>query len=221
MKRWLISAFICSYLSFLSFGIASHTLGVQNTSHPSMYFVVWDMFCSWSAYSSRTHIIGQGESGTYYELAPGPWGDFKPYGFLSRHHYDSYLNGLSGTAMNTLEQTDHEPITRILVVEENWSKRYNLNDRAWNLRFDGQPRDVQKYYHLRGVMDSDGEFLHLRANWLGLVHQQTMLANPRLQSERHLGKPFYTFNTSGGGQTYRGGSLVDLPDSANPAPLGN
>lgn len=221
MRLWLICTFICGYLSFLSFGIFAHTLGVYNGSHPVMYFVVWDMFCSWSAYSTRVHVIGEGASGSYYELAPGPWGEFRPYGELARHHYDDYMNGFSTTARHTLAHTEHEPITRIMLVEETWSKRYNLNESAWQYRYEGRERDVQKYYYLRGVMDHDGRFLFLRGNWLGMVYQETMQANPRLMAERHLGQPAYAIESVAESQEYTGGSLVELPDTANPAPLGN
>ena len=221
MKRWFCSLFICCYLTALSFGIFSHAMGVHNTSHPAMYFVIWDMFCGWSAYSTRSHIIAEGESGKYYELSPGPWGEFRPYGPLDRIQYDTFSRGVSPAAKLALKYTDHEPITRILVIEESWSKRYNLNEEAWQVRYEGQPRDVQKYYHLRGVLDSEGEFLFYRQNWLSSVYNQTLFANPRLQAEQHLGKPFYTFNLPSASENYRGGSVVELQDMVDHAALGN
>ena len=73
IKRWAVSLVIVGYLGSLGYGIVCHTLNFNTTSHPGMYFVVWDMFCGWSAYANRLHIIGEGEDNKYYELAPGPW----------------------------------------------------------------------------------------------------------------------------------------------------
>ena len=84
MKRWLTHLLISGYLLALFGGIASHTLNLGAVSHPGMYFFVWDMFCGWSSYADRIQVVGEGESGTYYQLAPGPWGEFKPYGKIGR-----------------------------------------------------------------------------------------------------------------------------------------
>ena len=73
-------------------------------------------------------VIGEGEDGKSYELSPGPWGEFHPYGFIARQHYDpEFLNG-ERMAKNTLKHTVHEPITRIFVVEEEIPKRLNIPD---------------------------------------------------------------------------------------------
>ena len=73
MKRWLATTFIAAYLFILSGGLACHAMGFAVTSHPLMYFIVWDMFCGWCAYTTQTHVIAEGESMKFYELAPGPW----------------------------------------------------------------------------------------------------------------------------------------------------
>ena len=61
IKRWAVSLVIVSYLGSLGYGIVCHTLNFNTASHPGMYFVVWDMFCGWSAYANRLHIVGEGE----------------------------------------------------------------------------------------------------------------------------------------------------------------
>ena len=66
IKRWAVSLVIVGYLSSLGYGIVCHTLNFNTASHPAMYFVVWDMFCGWSAYANRVHIIGEGEDNKYY-----------------------------------------------------------------------------------------------------------------------------------------------------------
>ncbi|GAF86661.1 unnamed protein product, partial [marine sediment metagenome] len=74
MKRWLTHLLIVTYLGTLFAGVACHALELGVQSHPGMYMIVWDMFCGWSSYAGRIEVIGEGESGKYYQLAPGPWG---------------------------------------------------------------------------------------------------------------------------------------------------
>ena len=62
LKRGLSYLTITSYVGILLFGIFCHTFSFRTGSHPGMYYIVWDMFCGWSAYSIRTHIIGEGIS---------------------------------------------------------------------------------------------------------------------------------------------------------------
>ncbi len=110
MKRLIAVGTIFAYLGVLVAGLGSHALNYKTDAHPTMYFIVWDMFCGWSAYEDRTHIIGQGESGRYYDLAPAPWGDYRPFGDIERHHYDPFATHAGNLAMNTLRYSDHEPI---------------------------------------------------------------------------------------------------------------
>ena len=131
IKLWAVSMVIVSYLGSLGYGIVCHTLNFNTASHPAMYFVVWDMFCGWSAYANRLHIIGEGEDGKYYELAPGPWTKFTPFGDLTRHHYDPFLNHSSDIVRNCLKHTRAKPMRRLLVIEEYWAKKYNLPDSVW------------------------------------------------------------------------------------------
>jgi len=107
MKRWLTHSFIAAYLLALSWGIVAHAVNFGTGAHPAMYYVVWDMFCGWTSYSSRTLIIGQGESGKYYELAPGPWGEFKPFGKLGRRNYDPSGTHSPKLALNALRRPNY------------------------------------------------------------------------------------------------------------------
>ena len=122
MKRALSHATIVAYLGVLTFGFASHTLNWGTNSHPGMYFIVWDMYCGWSAFESRLHVIGEGVSGEYYELTPPPWSDFHPHGSIGRIHYDVQARFADDMAVTTLQNTTHEPIHRILVIQECWSE---------------------------------------------------------------------------------------------------
>ncbi len=210
MKRWLASTFIVLYLCALSYGIFSHALSFKTGSHPAMYFVVWDMFCGWSAYSHRLHVVGEGESGRYYELAPGPWGEVQPFGDLERRHYD--VRGLVAgrLAANTLDKTSHEPITRMFVVEEWWPKKYNLPENVWALRFDDPkplPEQIPRYYKIRHILDSDGTMLKTFPNWVAHLRNTAIYSNPRLQADMRRGKTFYAVqNGDGSGRGQMGGS---------------
>lgn len=187
MKRWLRIGFIFSYLGVLSYGIACHTFGYGVTQHTAMYFIVWDMFCGWGSYASQTHIIAEGESQKYYELAPGPWGDLKPWGKLGRQHYDAFNSFGWRMARNTLQHTQHEPITRIFVVEECWSKKFDLPDHVWKLRYD-EPKKPQKYCHLRSEFTGDGVLLHSFAPWIAIQNTNMVSNNPRLQADASRGR---------------------------------
>ena len=165
MKRWLASLVITTYLGSLGYGIACHALDFNTSAHPSMYFVVWDMFCGWSAYSNRRHVVAEGESGRYYEVSPGPWTDFHPYGNLSRHHYDPFLNHTWSMISNCLEKTRHEPIRRVLVIEESWAKKYNLSEPIWSRFFD-KPRQKYSYFEVRQEITPDGKLVRRSPSWI-------------------------------------------------------
>ncbi len=194
MKKSLAVAFVCTYLSVLSFGIFAHALSFMQGSHPAMYFIVWDMFCGWSAYSQRFHVIAEGESGEWYEAAPGPWGSFQPFGTLDRRHYDSFSAHLPNLAMNNLRHTAHEPITRVFVVEENWAKKYNMPEDVWQRQYGTvKPRDEQitRYHRVRRVHSGDGSPLHSYTPWHEYQVRVLVADNPRLISDMRRGKSFY------------------------------
>jgi hypothetical protein len=217
-KRWLAGIGITTYLGTLLFGIVSHAANFQDGAHPSMYFIVWDMFCGWSAYETRTHIIGQGISGQYYELAPGPWSDYHPYGDISRQHYDSFNLHPQAIAINSLKHTDHELMTRLYVIEEAWAKKYNLPDSLWRQRY-SEPKEPFSYFRVRTVMTPEGQPLRGATSWLSYQTDLTISDNPRLMAQSQRGPMFMVRPTTQGDQ--------DLSESATPpvdsgrAPLGN
>jgi hypothetical protein len=222
MKRCLTHLTIVGYLSLLAWGIVSHTLKFGTHLHPSMYFVVWDMFCGWAAYDTRNQVIVEGESGKFYEVLPAPWGEIQPYGDLGRRHYDPFQTFCMSMAQNVLKHTDHEPITRIFVLEEAWAKKFNLPDPLWEARYD-EPKSPHRYRHVRYVFSSDG--VPLQANNTWLTHQQTLVMsrNPRLQAEFRKSRPFVTLGSSEMEQNRL--FHQSAPWNANPdlvgSPLGN
>ena len=190
MKRWLTHATIAAYISVLGYGIACHAVSYKVSAHPLMYYIVWDMFCGWAAYSTRTHIVGQGESGKYYELSPGPWGDFEPFGHLGRRHYDTFTTHAPRLAQNTLKHTQHEPMSRVFVIEESWPKKFNLPDRIWEKSI-GDERDFHKYYHVRAILDGDCRPVKVNPLWLVYQSGRSITNNPRLQADSKRGKQRY------------------------------
>lgn len=193
MKRWLSNLTIGMYLSALSIGIACHTLNFCSSAHPIMYYFVWDMFCGWSSHEIRYHVIGEGESGTYYELAPGPWTHFMPYGDLDRLHYDVLGNSHRKMALNALKRTEHEPIRRVVMLEEVWPKKYNLSDRIWAMRFD-EPKEPLSYFWQTSEMTEDGRVISAVPNYMNYLHYKCVADNPRLVADTKIGQEHYIVN---------------------------
>lgn len=193
MKRWLSHFVIAGYLGVLGIGIFCHALGFKTTSHPAMYYVVWDMFCGWSAFEVRHHLIAEGESGKYYELAPAPWGEMTPFGSVGRRHYDPHGTFCGRMAANCLKHTEHEPIMRVFLVEETWSKKYNLPEYIWNQRND-QPMQQHTYFHLYRVFAPDGTIVHSNPNWMMSLTSQAVYNNPRLIAEARKSTPFFALD---------------------------
>jgi hypothetical protein len=193
MKRGLAVCTITCYVGALLYGVASYAVGFQVNQTPSMYFFVWDMFCGWSAYEERLSIIGEGESGRFYQLSPPPWGDYQPFGDLSRHQYDSFAYHAGTVASNTLRHTNHEPMARIFVVQEVWSKKYNLSDELWATRYE-EPKDPHHYYHLRQVRSPDGTLLRNELSWFDYQNNLAIRDNPRLLQDSRKGKPMFQVN---------------------------
>ncbi|MBI1310612.1 hypothetical protein GC176_04825 [bacterium] len=182
MKRCLSNGFIVAYLSVLLFGVVTHALQYHAHRHPLTYYIVWDMFCGWSAWEQRTHIVGEGESGTLYELAPGPWGEYHPYGDIPRQHYDPFFNHAVRQGINVLKHTRHEPISRILVYEEVWPKKCNLPE-PLRQRLCPVPQDPASQFQLRWVCDGEGTVQQRYVSWFDIQAQQAVSNNPRLQRE--------------------------------------
>lgn len=205
MKRWLASTFIVVYLSVLMFGLTCHTLSVGVSSHPAMYWIVWDMFCGWATYASKVHILAEGESGKYYELAPGPWGGFSPWADkIDRANYDVYGTHCARIALNTLKHSKHEPISRMFIVEESWSKKYDLPPAIWQARID-EPQNKQTYCRVVAEMCGEGNVLRTYQNFLAYQNHISITSNPRLQEEAQRYTPMYIVNP---GQNSRGRDLT-------------
>ncbi len=192
-RLWVASGFITAYLGILGVGLFCHTFGWKASSHPAMYFVVWDMFCGWAAYEARFHVIAEGVSGEYYHVLPGPWDEFQPYGNLARHHYDVEGTVSGKIAMNVLRQTSHEDMTRLFIIEENWPKKFNMPDEQWNRRWD-EPKNPHRYYTVRHVITPQGLVLQTYDSFYVQQHNRELLRNPRLTAEMSRSQPFYAFN---------------------------
>ncbi len=193
MKRWLTHLLICSYLGALSFGLFSHAVGLNTNCHPAMYYIVWDMYCGWSAFESRLHVIGEGESGDYYELLPGPWGDVYPHGSVGRRQYDMPANHVVKMAAATLRHTRHEPIRQIIVVEEAWPKKYNFRDEVYLERY-GEPKERQSYYFVRVMATPEGDYTRRQPQWGAMLSQQAVANNPRLMREATVDRTFFAID---------------------------
>jgi hypothetical protein len=225
MKRILTVGFIVAYLGTLNYGVLCHMMGFGTAAHPLMYFIVWDMFCGYSAYDSRVYVIAEGENQKFYDLAAPPWGEFKPWGEQGRQHYDVLNNHTARIGFNTLRHTQHEPITRMFVIEENWAKKYNMPDGVWSARFDG-PKDIKKYYRVRTILLPDGTVTENVGTWLNFQSVQMVNDNPRLQAQASRSRTFFMIDNDRPGREMMitPASGGNFPGSAGPmvgAPLGN
>lgn len=185
-----VTVFILGYLGALGYGLFCHAVTFKTDSHPAMYFLVWDMYCGWSAYETRQHVIAEGESGAFYSLTQPPWGSITPYGAHERQTHDYAGTFVIGMARNTLRQTRHEPMTRMFLVEEAWPRKFNLPDELWNRRFP-EAKDPCSYYQVRRVTSPDGTVLQDRPTWLARIAHDCLMDNPRLRRDVSGGRQFY------------------------------
>ncbi|MEZ6128108.1 MAG: hypothetical protein R3C59_05475 [Planctomycetaceae bacterium] len=193
MSRWktvLASTFIAAYVGALAWGIVAHALKVGLCGNTLSYFVVWDMFCGWSAWDSRTHILAEGVSGQYYDVRE-PWGEFHPFGHTARIHYDHTNHLLPKHISNVLKHSEHEEIQQVYVVEEVWPKQYNLPPNLYDHYF-GRANDKQSYFHLRAVCMDDGEVLKSFPNWYTQQQLNNLYDNPRLQRQAGEASSLYS-----------------------------
>ncbi len=188
MRRLMACGVISTYLLMLAIGLFSHALGYKPNGHVGMYFLVWDMYCGWCGYEIRHHVIAEGESGQYYEVTPPPWGEFVPYGSAGRQHYDSSAAFTGILASHILEHTDHEPITEVSLIEEAWSKKYNLPDSIYESRYEA-PHEKHSYYRPRLLLSADGTVRERYLAWTSWLAHQAVMDNPRLQKDV-TGRPF-------------------------------
>lgn len=203
MKRLFAIGFIVCYLWVLTLGFLSHTLGYGKHAHPLMYYIVWDMFCGWNAYANQYHIVAEGESGTYYDATNSPWGDVYPHGDLERLHYDTLTVNAKKVALNYIRQTAHEPIRRIILVEEYWAKKHDFPDYLWKRRYD-EPKEKYSYFNKRLEFDPDGMVLAEYPGWFQRQSSESIYSNPRLLAEMRKNRPAsgsFVVNQGGGGSS--------------------
>lgn len=215
MHRWWKNLIIVTYLGMLSYGLVVHALKIEKFGSIANYFLVWDMYCGWSSFETRGLLVAEGESGQLYNAAP-PWKELSPFGSAKRHDYDTYGIFSGQVAANTLKHTQHEPIVRIMLVEQLWSKKYNLPDHLWEQRFD-TPRTPRNYYYIRTVFDSTGAPTTRHFDWESNLTYRTIVANPALRSTVARTRPYIvTDQLQRGPQSTIQQTSFEVPSSPNP-----
>ncbi|MEQ9406282.1 MAG: hypothetical protein RIK87_01095 [Fuerstiella sp.] len=190
LKTAFAVTFIAAWVCALSWGIVAHALKVGLCGNTLTYFVVWDMFCGWTAWDQRTHIIAEGASGQYYEVNE-PWGEFHPFGHVARIHYDNTNHLLPRHIRNVISHTSHEPIDRVYVVEEVWPKQYNLPPKLYAHYFN-RPNDRMSYFHLRAICSDDGVPARVFPDWHAQQRLNSVYDNPRLQRQSRQATSLYS-----------------------------
>jgi hypothetical protein len=189
MKRWILNASIAGYIGALAFGFLC-VAGQVTLYFPPMYFLTFNMYGGWSGYDAKMQVLGEGESGKFYVLSPGPWGEFRPYSCnLSRQCYDQVFEYGRILARPGLKHTQHEPILRMFVVEQEYPKKFNLPDAQYAAYY-GKPNPHRIYSHTRMVMNAEGEILSQNAPWLHYQDNLSVVDNPRLVTDATRSRPF-------------------------------
>ncbi len=119
-----------------------------------------------------------------------------------------------------LRHTSHEEIARLIVVEENWPKKFNMPDDQWAARW-SEPKDPKRYFTPRHVMTAEGLLLQSFDSFYTQQNNIAVMANPRLLAEVRRSQPFYALDISGagGGNAELAGQAPALPRFGSP--LGN
>jgi hypothetical protein len=189
MKRWIINAGIAGYLCALAFGFVSVAGQVTFFSVP-FYFLSFNMYGGWSGYDARMLVLGEGESGRFYVLSPGPWGEFDPYSSrLSRQCYDQAFEYGNILARPGLKHTQHEPILRMFVIEQQYPKKFNLPDDQYEAYYQ-KPKPQRIYSHTRMIMNPQGEIISQNPTWLRFQDNLAIVDNPRLVADATRNRPF-------------------------------
>jgi hypothetical protein len=189
MKRWIVNAGILGYLGALAFGFSCVACQVRIYS-PPMYFLTFDMYGGWSGYDAKMQVIGEGQSGRFYVLSPGPWGEFDPYSSrLSRQCYDQGFEYGNILMRPALAHTQHEPILRVFVVEQEYPKKFNLSDAQFEAYY-LKPKPQRIYSHTRMVLSPQGEMLAQSQTWLRYQDNLSVVDNPRLVANATRNRPF-------------------------------
>lgn len=211
MKRWCVHLLIVGYLCLLVYGVLAHAMGYKKYANLAMYFIVWDMYGGWDGFETRFHLVGEGESGAFYDLTP-PWMELHPYGADKRHNYD-YSGRFSGRiASNTLQHTDHEPMVRVMLVEESWSKKFNIPEYLWNRQFE-DPLDPYSYYYIRALYEPSGATTQLHYGWRGHLALHSLMSNPRVRGDMARSQPYLKNETLSGTRN----SLIEPATFLRPA----
>lgn len=202
MRRWIVCTFIVAYASVLSFGIACQTLRMGTTMHPAMYFIVWDMYCGWNAYNHKYRAVAEGVSGQFYDLNPAPWGAFRPFNTLDRLQSIGLSNNQARVTRLVANNTQHEPFTRMFVIEEAWAKQFDLPEYIWKAS-----NAIQRspYYYTKVVLEQsgDGEITMADGPWLDSQSQMMLADNPRIEQEIRASRPFWMVDEQqGNGNRY-------------------
>lgn len=214
MKRLFAITFIAGYLWILAIGFCSHTFGYGTGSHPLMYYIVWDMFCGWNAYANQYHVVAQGVSGKYYDASRSPWGDLYPHGDVERLNYDTLTVNAKTVALNYIRQTAHEPIARIILVEEYWPKKYDFPDYLWKYRYDS-PKVRHSYFNKRLEFDPDGQVLREYPSWFSRQGYNAVYDNPRLLADMRKNHPAFLVGQGSGNAS------PSLPSNFSPTSFPN
>jgi len=206
MRRHLVRLFCGLYIAALAVGTACHTVNFGMYCHPVMYFLVWDMYCGWNAYDSQLRLVGEGVSGRYSELDPAPWGPFRPYGTFDRLQRIGTPGNIAKSALHIAQHTEHEPLARILYIEEAWAKKYDLPDHVYEARY-GRPKDQHRYTTLRMEIAPDGTIVRNEPSWLDQQQQRMLADNPRLEQDVWNSRPFWMVDGQrrGGNDYFRSG----------------
>ncbi len=190
MKRWIVNAGIGGYLAALVVGFLCVATQVR-FFFPPLYFLTFDMYGGWSGYDCKMQVIGEGESGRYYQLSPGPWGEFHPYSDrLSRQCYDQMFEYGRLLARPGLIHTQHEPILRIFAIEQEYPKKFNLPDAQYEAYY-LKPKPDRIYSHTRMILSADGgQILTGAPTWLQYQANLSIIDNPRLVQDATQNRPF-------------------------------
>ena len=192
-SRWAVNSLIAGYLGALAVGLALHAWQLPGHNTLPGYFVVWDMFCNWTGYENRVRFIGEGESGRHYDLLAADIHSPRLHGSEHRAHYDYSGRHTPLVASRVAERSRHEPLTRIFVMEESWSKQFNLPPRLYEQTHGCRP-DRVVHRHLRGILAPNGHVLQTQAGWFVCQQQEAMFANPTLRGDAYRGRSLYAGN---------------------------
>jgi hypothetical protein len=180
MKRRLSNVVIVAYILSLVSGFLAISFHMPVPGQTFLYFMTFNMFAGWCGYEARMHVIGQGESG---------WGEFHPYGWIPRQHYDPHFDDGWPFAANTLKHTVHEPMLRVYVVEEEYPKKLNFPAAQYEAYYN-KPKDFRPYYSIRFIFDPHGKVLAEEPEWLRIQDQLAVMNNPRLVADACRSQPF-------------------------------